>query len=163
MLDTDVCVHLIRKKSADLLRKLIGYSISDIGISSITVAELQYGVQKSSRPMQNRQALDQFLIPLSIVDFDYDAAISYGYIRAHLEAQGTMIGSLDTLIAAHALSRNVTLVTNNIGEFTRVPGLVIDDWSSSYSDNSLWHHTLVYEKFAYCQVICITRHKRDPL
>ncbi|HYP40359.1 MAG TPA: type II toxin-antitoxin system VapC family toxin [Chloroflexia bacterium] len=131
MLDTDVCVHLIRKKPADLLRKLTGYVMSDIGISSITVAALQYGVQKSSRPMQNQQALDQFLIPLSIVDFDYDAAIIYGYIRAHLEAQGTMIGSLDSLIAAHALSRNFTLVTNNTGEFSRVPGLVVDNWLSS--------------------------------
>jgi tRNA(fMet)-specific endonuclease VapC len=131
MHDTDVCVHLIRKKPTDLLHRLTGYSIYDIGISSITVAELQYGVQKSSRPVQNQQALDQFLIPLSIVDFDYDAAISYGYIRSHLEAQGTMIGSLDSLIAAHALSRNVILVTNNTGEFSRVPGLVVDNWLSS--------------------------------
>src|SRR2546427_810309 len=125
MLDTNICVYLIRGKPANLLRKLAGQPISDIGISSITVAELQFGVQRSSRPAQNQLALDQFLIPLNILDFDYDAAAAYGRVRAHLEAQGTPIGSLDTLIAAHALSRGLTLVTNNTRAFSRVPGLAV--------------------------------------
>ena len=92
------------------------------------MAELQYGVWKSQYREQNQRALSQFLIPLVIADFDEQAASVYGKVRATLEAQGTPIGSLDTLIAAHALSLNVTLVTNNIREFSRVPGLRLENW-----------------------------------
>ncbi len=130
MLDTNICVYLIRKKNPVLIQKLAGYPVLDIGLSSITVAELQFGVQKSSQPTQNQQALDQFLVPFTIVDFDYEAATAYGRIRAYLEAQGTPIGSLDTLIAAQALSQGLTLVTNNTREFSRIPDLLLEDWSS---------------------------------
>lgn len=129
MLDTNVCIHLIRNKSPKLLENLLQYSILDIGVSSITVAELQFGVQKSNQSLHNQQALDLFLIPLTILDFDYDAATTYARIRAYLESQGTPIGPLDTLIAAHALSQNLTLVTSNTREFSRVSGLTIEDWT----------------------------------
>jgi tRNA(fMet)-specific endonuclease VapC len=93
------------------------------------VAELQYGVHRSSRPVQNNEALEGFLVPLTILDFDYAASAAYGRIRATLEAAGRPIGSLDTLIAAHALSRALVLVMNNVSEFSRVDGLLIEDWS----------------------------------
>jgi tRNA(fMet)-specific endonuclease VapC len=131
MLDTNICIYIIRGKPAKLLQKVTSYLISDIAVSSITVAELQFGVQRSNYPQQNQLALNQFLVPLNILDFDYDAAAAHGVIRANLEAQGTQIGSLDTLIAAHALSKNLALVTNNIREFSRVSGLLVEDWSTS--------------------------------
>lgn len=102
--------------------------MGSVGISSVTLAELHYGIHKSSKPDKNQVALDQFLIPLEIVDFDSDAAIVYGEIRAALEKEGTPIGSLDTLIAAHAKSLRLTLVTNNEKEFDRVDGLKIENW-----------------------------------
>ena len=112
-----------------MLAKLTSYAITDVSISAITVAELQYGVQKSTKPTQNQQALNQFLIPLTILPFDDGAAIHYGRIRAYLEAQGLPIGALDTLIAAQAIHHDLTLVTNNVREFSRVHGLNIEDWT----------------------------------
>jgi len=99
------------------LEKFNAYSVGEIGVSSITVAELQYGVQKSQRPVKNQQALKQFLLPLVVADFDEQAAVAYGEVRAVLEARGTPIGPLDTLIAAQAISLDVTLVTNNARVF----------------------------------------------
>lgn len=130
LIDTNICIYLIRQKSPALLEKFTRFPIGDIGVSSITVAELQYGVHRSAQHARNQQALEQFLIPLAILDFDYDAAQAYGRLSAHLEAHGTPIGSLDTLIAAHALAHQLTLVTNNVQEFARVPELTIEDWSS---------------------------------
>jgi tRNA(fMet)-specific endonuclease VapC len=102
--------------------------MGSVGISSITAAELQFGVNKSQHVEQNRQALNQLLIPLEIFDFDYNAAIEYGRIRNDLEKSGIPIGPLDTLIAAHALSLNVILVSNNIKEFKRVKNLKLENW-----------------------------------
>jgi tRNA(fMet)-specific endonuclease VapC len=129
LLDTNICVLLIRQKSPQVLAKLTSYAITDVSISTITVAELQYGVQKSTKPTQNQQALNQFLIPLTILPFDDGAAIHYGRIRAYLEVQGLPIGALDTLIAAQAIHYNLILVTNNVREFSRVHGLNIEDWT----------------------------------
>jgi len=129
MLDTNICIYLIKQKPPQLLRKFAELPFGDVGVSAITVAELQYGVQKSQYPEQNQQALGQLLIPLTIVDFDHNAAVAYGAIRAALERQGTPIGSLDTLIAAHAQSLDVTLVTNNVREFSRVPDLKVVNWA----------------------------------
>ena len=129
LLDTNICIYIIKQRPAQVLEKFKEYVPGEIGISSITVAELQYGVQKSQRQKQNQQALDEFLQPLIISDFDHQAAISYGEIRSKLEGQGTPIRSLDTLIAAHALSLGVTLVTNNVREFERVPELKIANWA----------------------------------
>ena len=129
LLDTNICVLLIRQKSPQILARLTSHPIIDIGISAITVAELQYGVQKSTRPAQNQQALDQFLLALVVVPFDEQDAVAYGQIRAYLEVQDLPIGALDTLIAAQAVQYNLILVTNNIREFTRVPGLAVEDWA----------------------------------
>jgi tRNA(fMet)-specific endonuclease VapC len=129
LLDTNICILLIRQKSTQVLATLTSYAITDIGISAITVAELQYGVQRSTKQPQNQQALDQFLLPLTILPFDDGTALQYGRIRAYLEAQGLPIGALDTLIAAHAVQHNLTLVTNNIREFSRVHGLTVEDWT----------------------------------
>ncbi len=102
----------------------------EIGISSITLAELRYGANKSQFPQRNHLALDGFLLPLTVLALDSSVADEYGRIRAALERLGTAIGPLDTLIAAHALSLGLTLVTNNVGEFNRVSGLMIEDWTT---------------------------------
>ncbi len=130
LLDTNICIYIIKQKPLKVLQKFNTYNVGDIGISSITVAELEFGVQKSQFPRQNKQALAQFLLPLKIVDFDNTAATFYGNIRASLEKKGTPIDSLDTLIAAHAVSLQVTLVTNNEKEFSRVPNLKLENWVS---------------------------------
>jgi tRNA(fMet)-specific endonuclease VapC len=129
LLDTNICIYLIKKKPPQVLQKFSVYSVGEIGISAISVAELQFGVQKSRYPTKNQRALEQFLIPLTIADFDHPAATTYGLIRTLLEGQGTPIGPLDRLIAAHALSLNVTLVTNNVREFSRVPNLKLINWA----------------------------------
>ena len=128
LLDTNICIYLIKKKPASVINRFELHSVGDIGISSITAAELFYGVQKSQHRKQNQAALMQFMSPLEIAKFDIDAALSYGQIRTELESQGTPIGSLDTLIAGHAVSMGVTLVTNNEREFSIVPGLIVENW-----------------------------------
>ena len=130
MLDTNICIYLIKKKPPQIWRHFQSYSVGEIGLSAITVAELAYGVQKSSRPQQNQNALDHFLAPLVVAAFDAQAAATYGDIRTQLEQARTPIGALDTLIAAHALSLGVTLVTNNVREFSRVPNLRVVNWVS---------------------------------
>ena len=130
MLDTNICIYLIKKKPPKIWRHFQSYSVGEIGLSAITVAELAYGVQKSSRPQQNQNALDHFLAPLVVATFDAQAAATYGDIRTQLEQARTPIGALDTLIAAHALSLGVTLVTNNVSEFSRVPNLRVVNWVS---------------------------------
>ena len=131
LLDTNICIYLIKQELPHVEERFATLSFGDVGVSSITVAELQYGVQKSHYPERNRQALEQFLMPLLIADFDNRAAEVYGSVRTALERQGTPIGPMDTLIAAHALSLDVTLVTNNEREFTRVPGLKVANWASA--------------------------------
>ena len=129
LLDTNVCIHIIRHRPQAVLRRFEDYGIGEAGISSVTVAELRYGAEKSSRPEQNLEALGRFLLPLEVLAFGQEAAAAYGRIRAVLEKAGTPIGPLDTLIAAHAVSVGVTLVTNNTREFRRVPGLEVEDWT----------------------------------
>ena len=129
MLDTNICIYVIRKKPSHLIQHLQGLRITDVGISSITLSELEYGVAKSQKPQQNKLALVEFLAPIEILPYNDMAAEQYGEIRALLERQGTPIGSLDMLIAAHALSLNSILVTNNESEFRRVPGLIVENWT----------------------------------
>jgi tRNA(fMet)-specific endonuclease VapC len=133
LLDTNICIVLIRQKSAAVLQRLISQQPGDVGISSITLAELVYGVEKSVQIEQNRAALQQFILPLELADFDQPAAAVYGKIRAGLERAGQVIGSMDMLIAAHAISLNTILVTNNLREFQRVRGLVLEDWIAEAS------------------------------
>jgi tRNA(fMet)-specific endonuclease VapC len=129
LLDTDICVFLIRRQSRALIRRIIARPVSDFAVSQITVAELHYGAEKSLAPLENWQATEELLVSLALLDFDYDAAITYGSIRRELEAAGTPIGALDMLIAAQALSRDLVLLTHNLKEFKRVPGLTVEDWT----------------------------------
>ena len=129
LLDTNICVFVIRRKSAAVVARLEQYAAEEIGISAVTLAKLRYGADKSERPAQNHAALDAFLVPLMTVDFDADAANFYGTVRAELERRGTPIGPLDTMIAAHAICLGIPLVTNNTAEFSRVPGLQVEDWT----------------------------------
>ena len=128
LLDTNICIYLIKRRPQEVREWFERYAVGEVGLSSITVSELQYGVEKSRRVDQNRAALMQFLLPLVIADFDYEAAVVYGRVRAELERLGTPMGPLDTLIAAHALSLDVTLVTNNEREFSRVSDLRVENW-----------------------------------
>jgi len=128
VLDTNICIYIIKRKPTDVIARFRQTRISQIGISSITLSELEYGVAKSSKPDQNQFALAQFLAPLEISLYGDEAAQQYGRVRSLLEKQGTPIGSLDMLIAAHVLSINCILVTNNEKEFNRVPNLKIDNW-----------------------------------
>ena len=128
MLDTNICIYLIKKKPLGVLKKLAEHKISEVGISAITVAELEYGVEKSALADKNRNALAEFLTPFEIMPFDDRAALEYGRIRAYLDSKGTPIGAMDMLIAAHAQSLGVTLVTNNAKEFKRVPHLQVENW-----------------------------------
>jgi len=129
MLDTNTCIYLIKKKPAEVIGHFKRHKVGDIGISSITLAELQCGVEKSHHVHRNRVALEEFIAPLEIAPFDEAASRTYGEIRSHLEKAGTPIGSMDTLIGAHALSLGVTIVTNNIREFNRINNLKVIDWT----------------------------------
>jgi tRNA(fMet)-specific endonuclease VapC len=128
LFDTNICIYLIKQKPQKVLDKFQSLTLSDIGISSITVAELEYGVAKSQQQEQNRTALLQFLLPLEIVEFNQAAATIYGTIRSDLERRGLIIGAMDMLIASQALSLGVTLVTNNVREFSRIPTLSLENW-----------------------------------
>ena len=128
LLDTNICIYIIKRKPIEVLEKFKQCKVGDIGISTITLSELEYGVQKSGNPEKNKKALQEFLIPIEIIDFDYNASLTYGKVRSYLERKGTPIGALDTLIAAHALSMNIPVVTNNEKEFIRVPYLHVENW-----------------------------------
>lgn len=130
LLDTNICITLIRQKPQALLKRLISHEPGEVGISSITLAELFHGVEKSAQPVQNKAALEQFLLPIVLSDFDLNAALAYGKIRAELERSGQLIGSMDMLIAAHAISLDAIIVTSNVQEFRRVKGLIVEDWVS---------------------------------
>lgn len=128
MLDTNICIYIIKKKPPQALKNFVACDSSDMCISSVTLAELEFGICKSSNPTKNRLALTIFLAGIKILPFDAAAAIEYGDIRAALERRGTPIGANDLLIAAHARSLRLTLVTNNIKEFERVDNLQVENW-----------------------------------
>jgi tRNA(fMet)-specific endonuclease VapC len=127
LLDTNICIYIINARPPHVLERFRREAIGDIGISAITAAELAYGVAKSGSA-RNRAALEKFLAPLEIAAFDAGVFWHYGDIRAELERRGQPIGSLDTLIAAHALALDATLVTNNGAEFSRVKALRVENW-----------------------------------
>ncbi|MBI4535492.1 MAG: type II toxin-antitoxin system VapC family toxin [Ignavibacteriae bacterium] len=130
LLDTNTCIFLIKRSPLRVLENLEAHSLSEIGISMITVAELEYGVEKSQQKGKNRQALERFLLPLELVEFNRAASQHYGEVRAELQRMGQPIGLMDMLIAAHARSLGVTLVSNNLWEFSRVRGLKVEDWTT---------------------------------
>ena len=129
MLDTNICIYVMKKKPENVLRRFREEMDGGICISSITLAELEYGMKHSSDPVKNEQALLRFLAPLSVLPFGAAAASEYGEIRAYLQSRGTPIGPLDMLIAAHARVDGMTLVTNNMREFERVPELDLENWT----------------------------------
>ncbi|MBU0735447.1 MAG: type II toxin-antitoxin system VapC family toxin, partial [Proteobacteria bacterium] len=129
LLDTNICIYIINEKPKKVLRKFEQYPVHEFAISSITHAELQYGVAKSKHKNRNQEALDEFLLPLTILPFHGKRLVErYGKIRAFLESKGKTIGPLDTLIAAHALSLDLTIISNNINEFSRIPNLKCENW-----------------------------------
>ena len=128
MLDTNICIYAMKNKPEHVLARLKKELNSGVCISSITLAELEYGMKHSSNPGKNEQALLRFLVPLSVLPFGTAAASEYGEIRAYLQRSGTPIGPLDILIAAHARSEDMILVTNNVCEFERVPDLEVENW-----------------------------------
>ena len=129
MLDTNIIAYAINKRPETVLNRLTAHDPQDICISAITMAELEYGVCRSSRPNQNRLALMAFLARIRVLPFGVDAAREYGSIRAVLAGRGTPIGGNDLLIAAHARALGLTLVTNNTREFERVEGLQLENWA----------------------------------
>ena len=128
LLDTNICIYIIKKKPLHVIQKLQSLDISDVAISSITLSELEYGVSKSAAVEKNKLALTQFLAPIETINLDDKAAVIYGDIRADLERKGSPIGPLDTLIGAHALSLGYTLVTNNTKEFDRILNIQLENW-----------------------------------
>lgn len=112
----------------EVIQKFKDVKVGEIGISTISVSELSYGVAKSKSQQQNEKRLEEFLVPFEILPYDEKASKYYGLIRSQLEAQGNVIGPLDMLIAAHALSENLVLVTNNEKEFNRIETLKVDNW-----------------------------------
>ena len=126
LLDTNICIYIINAKPPAVLERFRQYRMGDIGLCSVVAAELAFGVAKSDSA-RNRQALEMFLAPLIILPFDTAAVWVYGDLRADLERRGTPIGSLDTMIAAHALSQQALLISNNTREFSKVPDLQLDN------------------------------------
>ncbi len=129
LLDTDICIYAINRKRPEILAGVRDYQIGEVGISSITYAELRFGVENSTRVDENMERLERFVLPLEIVPFDAEAGRHYGRVRTDLKHAGCSIGSNDLLIAAHALSLDATLITNNIREFARVTGLRVEQWT----------------------------------
>lgn len=128
ILDTNICIYLIKHKPLQVFEKLQEHNPDEICISAVTYAELVHGVEKSKAVERNRLALTILLSNIEILDFDMKAAEEYGRIRADLEKKGMPIGPLDMMIAGHAKSLGYTVVTNNVGEFKRVEGLQYENW-----------------------------------
>ena len=129
LIDTNICIYIINKRPAAVIKKFKQFQLGKIGISTITVSELQYGVAKSTYRKKNEVRLEEFLAPLEILTYDQTAARVYGDIRFQLEKRGRLIGPLDLLIAAHAISQNLVLITNNDKEFKRIKKLQIENWT----------------------------------
>ena len=127
LLDTNICIYIINQKPPTVLERFKSFNAGEIGVSSIVAAELAFRVEKTNSS-RNKQALNLFLAPMTIVPFDGACIWSYASLRSHLEKQGQPIGSLDTMIAAQALALDLPLVTNNLKEFSRVPKLKLENW-----------------------------------
>ncbi len=128
LLDTNICIYIIKKKPADVLKKLKTKLKTAIYVSTITIAELEYGIAKSQFPEKNKIALIEFLSIFNILSFDDADAVHFGEIKKELEKKGKIIGPMDLLLAAQAKSKKLILVTNNSKEFERVEGLKIENW-----------------------------------
>jgi len=133
MLDTDISSYIMKRSEPEVLKRLQRIRVGDVGISSITKSELEFGVEVSPWRKQDRAALDEFLRYVEVLDYPGDAAGHYAQIRADLKARGEMIGANDLFIAAHARCLGMTLVTNSTREFKRVSGLKIENWTNAKS------------------------------
>jgi tRNA(fMet)-specific endonuclease VapC len=128
LLDTDICIEGLRRRSEPLLRRLRLHAPEDVGVSVLTEAELRFGAQKSASPERNGAAVEVFLQPFAILPFGRQSIPAYARLRVELERAGTRIGTMDMLIAAQAATLGLTVVTNNLREFRRVPGLRVENW-----------------------------------
>jgi len=128
LLDTNICIYLIKKRPSKVLERFRQYSPQDVAISTVTLFELQYGVEKSQYRQRSEDALAKFLLPLNLIDLDRSSAVEAATIRAQLEKEGMPIGAYDLLIAGLARSLDMTLVTNNTREFERIAGLHLENW-----------------------------------
>ncbi len=128
LLDTNICIYLIKRRSSEVLEQFRQHSPQNVAISTITLFELQYGVEKSQYRQRSKDALAKFLLPLNLIDLDRSSAMEAATIRAQLEEEGMPIGPYDLLIAGLARSQGMTLVTNNTKEFERVVGLHLENW-----------------------------------
>ncbi|MFW2175593.1 type II toxin-antitoxin system VapC family toxin [Acinetobacter guillouiae] len=127
LLDTNICIYIINNKPVHVFEKFKQYQLGQLSISSISASELAFGVEKSGS-LRNKNALDKFLAPLDVLSYDENAIWHYAKLRQSLQSKGQMIGSLDMLIAAHALALDTVLVTNNMKEFERIDGLRLENW-----------------------------------
>ncbi len=128
LLDSNICIYIMKKHPREVIHKFKQHDPGVIGVSTITVSELQYGISKSRKPILNAQRVQEFLAPLEIIPYDEKAAAVYGHIRCQIEEHGKPLGPLDVLIAAHVLSRDLTLITNNEEEFRRINRLKVENW-----------------------------------
>lgn len=131
MLDTNACIVLIKHRPEGMRNRLIQLAPEEVGVSSIVAAELRFGVANSKKKKQNTEALSDFLNYATLLNWPGEASPLYGKIRTGLQKQGKLIGAMDLLIAVHALFLDTVLVTKNVREFERVPGLKIDNWEIS--------------------------------
>ena len=128
VLDTDICIWLLRGGKPHLERRLAEIDPAELAISSLTLAELRYGALRSKNSRHNISLVDRFAAELALLDFDDQASAHFAAIKAHLAARGELIGPMDLLIAAVSRSNDATFVTGNIKEFDRVPGLQVENW-----------------------------------
>ncbi|MBN1900884.1 type II toxin-antitoxin system VapC family toxin [Candidatus Sumerlaeota bacterium] len=130
LLDTNTCIYAINKKPDHVIEKVIEKSKKGIYISALTIAELEYGIENSRQIEKNRISLLKFLTPFIVINYDDNDAICYGKMKAKLKKTGYLFGPIDMLLASQALCKDLTFVTNNISEFSRVEGLQIEDWTN---------------------------------
>ena len=129
LIDTDMCIYIMNRWPVDVIERFRQFDPGEIGVSTVTVSELEYGVSKSMHREKNRSRLAEFLAPFAVLAYDEAAAGVYGDIRWRLEKRGLTIGALDMLIGAHAVSRNLVLITTNDKEFGRIEGLKVENWT----------------------------------
>lgn len=130
LLDTDTVIYILKRRPPDVAAQFERCTPEEVAISAISIAELMFGAEKSQHPVRARRAVERIADLLLVLPFDESAARIYGKVRSDLEKLGTPIGALDTLIGAHALSARATLVTNNVREFERIPGLRVENWTT---------------------------------
>jgi len=131
LLDTDTVIYILKHRPPGVAAHFERCSPEEVAISAVSIAELMFGAEKSRNPVKARRAVEKIAELLQVLPFDEGAARVYGRVRSHLEKLGTPIGALDTLIGAHALFAHATLVTNNVREFERIPGLRVENWTTA--------------------------------